>query len=800
MKPLVRIVLCLLVAHTNIAACGYDFIGGCATHIRLKINGTEGNFAVSECVSEPAFQGLQLGNLRTLVLSGGSMITWESCINNITSGAIYYRIYPSSQSGGTWSNLNVPEDYNTIEGPYTTRYRNASSNINLANGLTVGANYTMEIYVRVEADTIGDDFIPETFLLNNNSGANYKLNFTYGGPNAPALTTVVTQKENIDCWGKSTGLLGVSVFGTQTGGTLFYQWSAFSENFFKIDSLPAGTYTVTVTESPSGNTSTRSAQITQPQFPISLSFSNVTPASCNMSGTATVHPTGGTGALTWEWSTGDTTQTAFFPVSGIYAITVTDAKACTQKGMVNIGGAGSATIFEYPVICEGQTYTRGGQNFTQSGLYSAIVPAPNGCDSIINFYLTVVEGAGLLNAVPTTGTIGCALPTISVCASTGASAYAWTLDGVPVGNGSPCIDVTAVGNYEIVATTIANGKVCLFAKTVVVAGNFTPPMVSAEGVGTYLQSCYTGNIQVIAKAITSPTITEYQWFRNGNLISNIDSCIFTVQPPLSNLGNLSLKVTDIFGCQNEISNITINVPNATLPPTIQGALQQTNCDGTINALLQTTGGLAPLSVQWSSLGVTGNPVTLMPGFNNVEVRDAAGCTASVFVIIEDFSIQTQSTAATGATEANGQATVQVKGAANLPFTVLWDNGATTTTVNDLLPGTYCVTVSDNTGCTRTACAVVDFTSSTTQPFVQSGGLGIRPNPATAGTDIQVNTIPWEATWALVNLQGIVCDEQALQPMQNTVSIPPNLPDGLYFIFVKTNKFLYTDKIFLKNER
>ena len=78
----------LVVFSADLRACGYSFVGGCSSMIHLKINGTEGIFAIDSCNADPLFQGLQLGNLRNLNLSGASVITWESCTNNVTDAAI----------------------------------------------------------------------------------------------------------------------------------------------------------------------------------------------------------------------------------------------------------------------------------------------------------------------------------------------------------------------------------------------------------------------------------------------------------------------------------------------------------------------------------------------------------------------------------------------------------------------------------------------------------------------------------------------------------------------------------------
>ncbi len=793
MKYFYFFLLLLCFGQVQLIACGYDFVGGCATHISLGINGTTGRFAIEPCNSETQVQGLQLGTVRTLSITGAEVITWESCINNVTSAAVYYRVYPAAQAGGAWGNFAVPEDYNTLEGPYTTRYRKADNNISLSSGLTVGTAYILEMYVRAEVDTLGDDFIPETFILKNNNDANYKLQFTYGGPTAPALVSVLTRKDNVLCWGKSTGVMGVTVFGGQPNGSLFYEWSAFTQNFFQIGDLPAGTYTVTVTESPSGNTATRSAQITQPQLPISLNFLNVTAATCATPGTATVTTSGGTGALSWVWSNGQTSATAQFPVSGDYAITVTDANACTQKGMVEIEGTGTAKIFELPVICAGQTHLRGGQSFTQEGLYSVTIPAPNGCDSIIEFYLNVVEGANYLSSVANTA-ITCDNITTEVCAASGASAYAWSFNGALLNDTTHCLPIVQDGNYAVSITAIEDGKTCVFNKPFTVEEHLNPPLVFASGTARYTGICYQGPLQVVYKTFTSEPNLSYAWYDNNNLLSTADSLIIES----GTISGLYLVVTDAFGCNNTLTSFNIQVVQPNLP-FIFGVEQHTQCNGMIEATLQYSGGTDPIAITWSS-GAVGNPVVLAPGFNSVELADAAGCVSSVFVIIEDFNIEATAMPASTASTPNGTAFVEINGAADIPVTYVWSNGSTTNYLSGLLPGNYCVTVTENGGCTRTACVTVEASSGTTQPFGENNSLLLTPNPISPGNSVFAEALKQGGTWNLIAPTGQICSEIIVPPGQTTVPIPENLPQGVYLAVFRTDKFILTNKIFLNIPR
>jgi gliding motility-associated-like protein len=63
---------------------------------------------------------------------------------------------------------------------------------------------------------------------------------------------------------------------------------------------------------------------------------------------------------------------------------------------------------------------------------------------------------------------------------------------------------------------------------------------------------------------------------------------------------------------------------------------------------------------------------------------------------------------------NGSATINPTSGVS-PYTYLWSNGATTRTNSGLCGGNYCVTVSDNVGCTTSACVDVTHTPPTIVP-------------------------------------------------------------------------------------
>lgn len=131
---------------------------------------------------------------------------------------------------------------------------------------------------------------------------------------------------DLGCFGTDDGVLGVE----PVGGTppFDYQWSN-GANTSTISSLPAGNYSVTVTDH-GGCTAFLSAEITQAPL-LELSVENTTAVDCSGSntGAAMVSANGGTGNYVYEWSNGMTGNAVDGLEAGFYVATVTDASNCT---------------------------------------------------------------------------------------------------------------------------------------------------------------------------------------------------------------------------------------------------------------------------------------------------------------------------------------------------------------------------------------------------------------------------------------------------------------------------------------
>ena len=136
-------------------------------------------------------------------------------------------------------------------------------------------------------------------------------------------------------------------------------------------------------------------------------------------------------------------------------------------------------------------------------------------------------------------------------------------------------------------------------------------------------------------------------------------------------------------------------------------------------------------------------------------------------------------------QGDGSLSAQVTGGTE-PYLYAWSNGATTPKIEQLWPGTYCLTVTDNEGCTRTQCATVGATSPTIE-VGEEQKIRISPNPAYPGGVLQVELPPQflgeKVEMKMLDLAGRAFSCGLEQKGQTTVllRLPASVSSGTYFL-------------------
>jgi gliding motility-associated-like protein len=212
---------------------------------------------------------------------------------------------------------------------------------------------------------------------------------------------------------------------------------------------------------------------------------------------------------------------------------------------------------------------------------------------------------------------------------------------------------------------------------------------------------------------------DYGWFEIGTFsvvgVENDSWILFSgsfIAPSLVNaisIGHSCDFINDYGGFQYHfLDDIEISGNVGTLLSEIPEISVSGNCmDGVILETNISDG----LAYQWyvglnAIPGATTNPYQLNPaqnGLYQVSVLDNLGCTlfSQQFVVNIDLDVLDDAesiiTDASCPTGSDGMIELSYD-SPNLPITVIWSNGATTSTIDNLAPGTYSVTITDSNGC------------------------------------------------------------------------------------------------------
>ncbi len=472
-------------------------------------------------------------------------------------------------------------------------------------------------------------------------------------------------------------ITSLNLSGSSTTPSVTYGWTGPGITAGGTTATPTvnapGTYTVTVTSTASGCTSTDIVVVNQNITPPNANAGpdqvlNCVITSVNLSGSST------TGGITYSWAgpgitAGGTTSTPTVNAAGPYTVTITDpTNGCTSTDITNVT------------------------------LNNTLPNANAGLDQTLTCVVTSLNLSG--------------------SSTTGGVTYAWAGPAITAGGTTNTPTVNGAGTYTVTITDPSNG--CTNTDQVVVNLNNTPPNANA-GPDDIL-NCTITSINLAGSSTTGGA--TYAW--GGPAITAGGT---TATPTVNGAGTYTVTVTDpINGCTS--TDQMVVTLNATLPNANAGPDAILNCSITALNLAgsSTTGGV---TYAWSGPGITGGGTTPTPNINApgtyiVTVTNPSnGCTSTDVVNV------TQNITPPNANAGPDQILNCVITALNLSgssttggVTYAWSGpgitgGGTTSTPNVNAPGTYMVTITDpGNGCTSTD--QTDVTLNNTPPNANAG--------------------------------------------------------------------------------
>ena len=165
------------------------------------------------------------------------------------------------------------------------------------------------------------------------------------------------------------------------------------------------------------------------------------------------------------------------------------------------------------------------------------------------------------------------------------------------------------------------------------------------------------------------------------------------------------------GCTRS-KNVTVTVSS---PMSLSGSVTNVTCNGGLNGAISTTvtGGIAPLTYLWSNAATTANLTGIAAGSYSVTVTDATASTVTGnWTVTQPAAISATAVVTNAACPNSADGAINLTVSGGTPgYTFIWSNGSTNEDLAELNPGSYTVTVTDATPCTK----VVSFTVNYTDP-------------------------------------------------------------------------------------
>ena len=504
---------------------------------------------------------------------------------------------------------------------------------------------------------------------------------------------------------QSNGTATISASGGN--GTLSYTWSMGS-NAQTVNGLAANSYTVTVTDA-NACVITTVANVNNSNGPAVL-MGAPTNLKCfgDKNGMASASATGGTGALSYSWSSGPTSQTVGGLIAGTYTVTVNDGSGCQIMSTVSITQPTKVAVIVsgLPAKCKGScdgqgvvipsggtspytaAWSTAGTGLSVNGLcvgtYSITISDANSCtkDSLI---IVTEPPAIASNAASVAADCNKNNGSASVAGSGGTPGYVYAWTGGATG--VTAYNLTA-GTYTVTVTDKNN---CSTTSTTVVLNN--------NGVNASIQSstpvtCFGGcNATAIAQPTGGTMPYTYVWTgaATAQTVNNLCKGIYTV------------TITDNKNCTST-AVATITEPTILSVPALGPA---SACIGQTTVLTANpSGGTAPYTINWNPGAQTGASINVKPNQNTtytVMVTDANGCATPAQTVTVNVSPPLK-VAVNSVTPACPGASVTIAGVATggngqYSYTWLTTPQQNTASITEIIKGkqSYTLVVSDGCG-------------------------------------------------------------------------------------------------------
>lgn len=420
-------------------------------------------------------------------------------------------------------------------------------------------------------------------------------------------------------------------------------------------------------------------------------------------------------------------------------------KASLQKQDASCFGAqdGSISVLiesgtePYAVVWQDNTQSASRSGLS-AGTYSVLVRDASGAELTLEETIEQPEPINVSGTSSPASCNGSADGAIDLNVSGGAGGFTFFWN-----NGALTEDIQAVaaGQYTVIVKDANN---CSATEKLTIA-NTSGITISSTNVKSDCNDA-NGSIDIMVAGGEAPY--AYNWSDGASTEdrANLKAGLYTV------------TVTDQNGCSAKAAIFIRDNNTLILRASTTSATCTDESSGSVD--LTVSGGTPSYTYLWSNGATTEDLSDVSSGYYTVVVTDSKGCTATSGFTVSKTVFQVPKIVVQPSCHGDdsGSVTIQEPIGGTGPFTYVWSHGATGMQLNDLSAGTYSVTVTDATGCSRVVSAVISdptqIHASSSVSNLQCGTQGFFSVDLTVSGGTAPYTFEWSHGSTLEDVQGI----------------------------------------------
>ncbi len=622
---------------------------------------------------------------------------------------------------------------------------------------------------------------------------------TVGEPSLMSPIVVVT---NPGCPGTSDGSIDLSVSGGTPGYTYGWDTGAITED---ISGLPAGLYSVTITDNNGCITFAFGVLINPGVFSLTSINSNVTCAginngSINLVASNDTSNNGNPGILISEFLANpagtdsskewvELIATKFINFANTpYTVIVSNNGGGTTKGWVQ-GGVASATTngtyaFEISsgTVSAGTVFYIGGSNMTVTGLKLRTID------------VSTTGGDGGIGTATTGGILGNGGTNADGIAVFNAPVATLDSNSVPVdaiffGTGTG----TAVVNAGVNGFTLPTND--RYAGGRLQTASFIGPDAGTNDIHVKATGGYNSLSGSYSQRVWSTSVPASHGSSSVNVTSS-NTYLWSIGATSEDItglaaGTYTVTATTNTGCTATLS-ATINAPSAL---SLSGTVFNVSCFGGSNGSIDLTvsGGQAPYTFLWNDADINEDRSAIMAGTYMVTVTDANGCFDTVSFVVNQPSDLTYISVVTHTScfgASDGAIDLTVTGGTP-PYNFSWSTGDVTEDIINQPANFYFFNIDDANGCVTGG---IDFINDPAQIVINN----FVPNSGGAGVLVTINGSGFTGA-TNVAFDGVSATSfTVVSDFQIDAIVPPGSDTGFVYVFTSPTCFTMSVDTFFYN--